>query len=63
MSEAHFISRSALMGIRAIGIETASPFEELPDNSNDTQYFELFAVSLAYADLTPETEELIRRDD
>jgi len=52
------------MGTLVIDIETASPFEEPPDNSNDTQYFELFAVSLAYADDlndTPETEVLFRR--
>ena len=52
------------MGTLVIDIETASPFEEPPENSNDTQYFELFAVSLAYADELnniPETEVLFRR--
>ncbi|MFC7043902.1 hypothetical protein [Halonotius sp. GCM10025705] len=52
------------MGTLVIDIETASPFEEPPENSNDTQYFELFAVSLAYADEVnnmPETEVLFRR--
>jgi hypothetical protein len=54
------------MGTLVLDIETASPFEEPPDNSNDTRYFEFFAVSLAYADDlndTPETEVLFRRGD
>jgi len=54
------------MGTLVLDIETASPFEEPPDNSNDTQYFEFFAVSLAYADGlddTPDTEVLFRRGD
>jgi hypothetical protein len=54
------------MGTLVLDIETASPFEEPPKSSNDTQYFEFFAVSLAYAeDLTnrPETEVLFRRGD
>jgi len=52
------------MGTLVLDIETASPFEEPPENSNDTQYYEWFAVSLAYADDledTPETEVLFRR--
>lgn len=52
------------MGTLVLDIETASPFEEPPENSNDTKYYELFAVSLAYADdveSTPETEVLFRR--
>ena len=54
------------MGTLVLDIETASPFEEPSENSNDTQYFEFFAVSLAYADDlndTPETEVLFRRGD
>ncbi|MFY4814595.1 hypothetical protein ACOJIV_18140 [Haloarcula sp. AONF1] len=54
------------MGTLVIDIETASPFEEQPDNSNDTKHFEFFAVSLAYADdlnVTPEIEVLFRRGD
>ena len=52
------------MGTLVLDIETASPFEEPPENSNDTKYYELFAVSLAYAndlESTPETEVLFRR--
>lgn len=52
------------MGTLVLDIETASPFEEPPTNSNDTQYYELFAVSIAYADnlgSEPETEVLFRR--
>lgn len=52
------------MGTLVLDIETASPFEEPPENSNDTKYYEWFAVSLAYADeleSTPETEVLFRR--
>ena len=54
------------MGTLVLDIETASPFEEPPENSNDTQYYELFAISLAYADdvgNVPETEILFRRGD
>jgi hypothetical protein len=52
------------MGTLVLDIETASPFEEPPENSNETKYYEWFAVSLAYADelaTTPETEVLFRR--
>jgi len=52
------------MGTLVLDIETASPFEEPPENSNDTKYYEWFAVSLAYADNleeSPETEVLFRR--
>lgn len=52
------------MGTLVLDIETASPFEEPPENSNNTEYYEWFAVSLAYADeltTTPETEVLFRR--
>jgi hypothetical protein len=52
------------MGTLVLDIETASPFEEPPESSNDTQYYEWFAVSLAYADNlqnSPETEVLFRR--
>jgi DNA polymerase elongation subunit (family B) len=52
------------MGTLILDIETASPFEEPPENSNDTKYYELFAISLAYAEdveTTPETEVLFRR--
>ncbi|WP_256288302.1 hypothetical protein [Halobellus inordinatus] len=52
------------MGTLVLDIETASPFEEPPENSNGTQYYEWFAVSLAYADNleeSPETEVLFRR--
>lgn len=51
------------MGTLVLDIETASPFEEPPEHSNDTKYYEWFAVSLAYADEledTPETEVLFR---
>lgn len=51
------------MGTLVLDIETASPFEEPPGNSNETKYYEWFAVSLAYADElenTPETEVLFR---
>lgn len=54
------------MGTLVLDIETASPFAEPPENSNETQYYEWFAVSLAYADdveSTPETEVLFRRGD
>ncbi len=54
------------MGTLVLDIETASPFEEPSEQLNDTQYFEFFAVSLAYADElgdTPETEVLFRRGD
>lgn len=52
------------MGTLVLDIETASPFEEPPENSNDTKCYEWFAVSLRYADEledTPETEVLFRR--
>jgi hypothetical protein len=52
------------MGTLVLDIETASPFEEPSENSNDTQYYEWFAVSLAYTDNlkeNPETEVLFRR--
>ncbi len=52
------------MGTLVLDIETASPFEEPPESSNDTKYYEWFAVGLAYADeldTTPETEVLFRR--
>ena len=52
------------MGTLVLDIETASPFEEPPESSNDTQYYEWFAVSLAYADnleKSPETEVMFRR--
>ncbi|UPV73937.1 hypothetical protein M0R89_15530 [Halorussus limi] len=51
------------MGTLVLDIETASPFEEPPENSNKTKYYEWFAVSLAYVDEleeTPETEVLFR---
>ncbi|MDS0299152.1 hypothetical protein NDI76_10390 [Halogeometricum sp. S1BR25-6] len=54
------------MGTLVLDIETASPFEEPPENSNETEYYEWVAVSLAYADEldeTPETEVLFRRGD
>ncbi len=54
------------MGTLVLDIENASPFEEPPDKSNNTQYFEFFAVSLACADGlndTPKTEVLFRRGD
>jgi hypothetical protein len=54
------------MGTLVLDIETASPFEEPPENSNDRKYYGWFAVSLAYADdmaNTPETEVLFRRGD
>lgn len=54
------------MGTLVLDIETASPFEEPPKNSNETKYYEWIAVSLAYADDvdgTPETEVLFRRGD
>ena len=66
LSNADCIKSSIKMGTLVLDIETASPFEEPPDNSNDTQYFELFTVSLAYADNlsdTPETDVLFRRGD
>lgn len=52
------------MGTLVLDIETASPFEEPPENSNDSKYYEWFAVGLAYADNLeecPETEVLFRR--
>lgn len=47
-----------------LDIETASPFVEPPENTNDSQYYEWVAVGLAYAealDATPETDVLFRR--
>jgi len=52
------------MGTLVLDIETASPFEEPPENSNDTAYFELFAFGLAYVedlDDQPETTVLFRQ--
>ncbi|WP_144797349.1 hypothetical protein [Halorubrum depositum] len=52
------------MGTLVLDIETASPFEEPPEHTNDTEHYEWFAVSLAYADdldEPPETEVLFRR--
>lgn len=52
------------MGTLVLDIETASPFEEPPEGSNETEYYEWFAVSLAYAaeiENPPETEVLFRR--
>jgi hypothetical protein len=52
------------MGTLVLDIETASPFEEPPENANETQYFEWVAVGLAYVDElhdTPETDVLFRR--
>ena len=54
------------MGTLVLDIETASPFEEPPENSNETRYFEWFAVGLAYVDDLdddPETAVLFRRGD
>ncbi len=54
------------MGTLVLDIETASPFEEPPENANETRYFEWFAVALAYVDDlddTPETAVLFRRGD
>jgi hypothetical protein len=51
------------MGTLVLDIETASPFEEPPEHSNDTSYYEWIAVGLAYAeDLedAPETAVLFR---
>lgn len=51
------------MGTLVLDIETASPFKEPPENSNDTEYYELFAVSFAYVDnleQIPETDVLFR---
>lgn len=49
-----------------LDIETASPFEEPPEGSNDTAYYEWVAVGLAYTDTldsteAPETEVLFRQ--
>jgi len=52
------------MSTLVLDIETASPFEEPPANTNDSQYYEWVAVGLAYAeslDATPETDVLFRR--
>lgn len=52
------------MGTLVLDIETASPFEEPPENSNETQYFEWVAIGVAYVDdlsETPETEVMFRR--
>jgi hypothetical protein len=52
------------MGILALDIETASPFEEPPADANDTAYFEWLSVALAYAEAPgeePETTVLFRR--
>lgn len=51
-------------GLNYCDIETASPFEEPPENTNDTQYYEWVAVGLAYVDDlhdTPDTDVLFRR--
>jgi hypothetical protein len=51
------------MGTLVLDIETASPFEEPLEHSNDTSYYEWVAVGLAYADDladTPETDVLFR---
>lgn len=52
------------MGTLVLDIETASPFEEPPEGSNDTEYYEWIAVALAYAeslDDAPEVDVLFRR--
>jgi len=52
------------MGTLVLDIETASPFEEPPENSNDTAYYEWVAVALAHSDTLdeqPDTEVLFRR--
>jgi DNA polymerase elongation subunit (family B) len=54
------------MGTLVLDIETASPFDEPPENANETEHYEWVAVGLAYADEldeTPETEVLFRRGD
>lgn len=54
------------MGTLVLDIETASPFEEPPEDSNETKYYELVAVGLAFAtDLRepPETDVLFRSGD
>ena len=54
------------MGTLALDIETASPFEEPPENATDTEHYEWVAVSLAYVDEldeTPTVEVLFRRGD
>lgn len=51
------------MGTLALDIETGSPFAEPPDGGNDTEYFELFAVAVAYTDGSadgPEVDVLFR---
>lgn len=52
------------MGLLAIDIETASPFEEPPAGENDTRYFEWVATAVAYRDVErsePETDVLFRK--
>lgn len=52
------------MGTLVLDIETASPVKEPPEGSNRTEYYEWFAVSLAYANELedkPEMEVLFRR--
>ena len=45
------------MGTLVLDIETASPFEELAEDSNETQYYEWVAVGLAYVDDLGEVPE------
>ncbi len=52
------------MGTLVLDIETASPFDEPPENTNETQYYEWVAVGLAYVDQlhdSPRTDVLFRR--
>jgi hypothetical protein len=52
------------MSTLVLDSDTASPFEEPPESTNDSQYYEWVAVGLAYAealDATPETDVLFRR--
>ncbi|WP_018258696.1 3'-5' exonuclease family protein [Halomicrobium katesii] len=52
------------MGLLAIDIETASPFEEPSPGDNDTRYYEWVVTSVAYQDNSqaePETDVLFRR--
>ena len=52
------------MGTLALDIETASPNEEPPEDSNETRYFEWVAMSVGYRDDTGvESDVLFRQGD
>lgn len=52
------------MGTLALDIETSSPFEEPPENSNDHRYYEWLSVAVAYVrdgQVEPETAVMFRQ--